>query len=234
MDFSIILVDPARPGNIGAAARAMNTMGFSDLRLVSNRGPSLLSAPEARAFAHGSTNILDHATVFPALRDALTDRDLTVGTTARRRGKRDDYYPPDALRDMLCQGTRGVRIALVFGREESGLSNDELDLCQITTAIPMRKAYPSLNLAQAVMVYCYALAPLTFETAEPVDPDAESATMNILIGKAEQTLLRLGFDPGRALFKRILERVGAVTRKDSHLILSVINAINRHVPDREG
>lgn len=228
LDIAIILVDPARPGNIGAAARAMKTMGFLDLRIVASapERAKLHESDEARAFAHGSGEILDAVTCFQSLENALRDRDLVIGTTARRRGKRDDYYTPPQIREMLHGGERGERIALVFGREESGLSNEELDQCHITTAIPMRSSYPSLNLAQAVMVYCYELAPLRFEIALPEQKETEEATMRVLHDRTADTLLKLGFDPGRALYRRILERVGAVRRGDAHLILSVIKALD--------
>ncbi|TVR70055.1 MAG: tRNA/rRNA methyltransferase [Spirochaetaceae bacterium] len=230
-DISIVLVEPARGGNVGAAARAMKTMGFTDLRIVGT-GPDQWNIGEARAFAHGSSDVLDGAGLHGSLEEALEDRDLVVGTTARRRGKRDDYYEPPQLREMLGAGLRGERIALVFGREESGLSNEELDLCHITTAIPMRAAYPSLNLAQAVMVYCYELSSLRFHAHRLEHGVPEEATMSVLHRRASETLLWLGFDPGRALYRRILERIGAATRTDAHLMLSVIKAIGQ-LPSRE-
>lgn len=227
LDIAIVLVEPARGGNIGATARAMKTMGFTDLRLV--RPGVSRDDNQARAFAHGSGEILQKANCFDSLHEAVADRDLVVGTTARRRGKRSDYYPPAHLREMLREGERGERIGLVFGREESGLSNEELDICHLTTAIPMRSAYPSLNLAQAVMVYCYELAPLRFTVLDAEHDMPRQAEMRTVYRKAERTLLRLGFDSGRALYRRILERIGALNRTDSHLVLSVINAIDRHL-----
>lgn len=221
LDIAIVLVEPARGGNVGAAARAMKTMGFVDLRIVGDE-PAPWNGEEARAFAHGSVDILDNASRYPTLERALADRDLVVGSTARRRGKRDDYYEPPQLRELLRDGLRGERIALVFGREESGLSNEELDLCHLVTAIPMRAAYPSLNLAQAVMVYCYELAPLRFQVLPRHQDVPEEAVMSVLYRRAGEALLALGFDPGRALYRRILERLGSVTRTDAHLILSVL------------
>ncbi|SIQ01827.1 tRNA/rRNA methyltransferase [Alkalispirochaeta americana] len=235
IDIAIVLVEPARGGNVGASARAMKTMGFTDLRVVvppehcQEPLRSSVRTSEAKSFAHGSTDILDSARLFPSLEEALTDRDLVVGTTARRRGNRDDYYPPAELREMLSEGKRGERIALVFGREESGLSNRELSCCHVTTAIPMRASYPSLNLSQAVMVYCYELSPLCFQVHQPRQ-DADQPTLDALSRKAASTLWRLGFDPGRAVSRRIMERLGALQRIDTHLALSVINAIDQRLP----
>ncbi len=232
LDIAIILVEPSRGGNVGAAARAMKTMGFTDLRIVvspaeEGRREDPRTWDEARAFAHGSREILDNAGVFNTLQEALQDRDLVVGTTARRRGKRDDYHPPRELRELLREGRRGDHIGLVFGREESGLSNAELEFCHLATAIPMRSSYPSLNLGQAVMVYCYELAPLRFEVARREEPPLEDATMQVLHRRAGRALRDLGFDPGRALYRRIMERIGVVERGDAHLILSVIKALHR-------
>jgi tRNA/rRNA methyltransferase len=229
LDVAIVLVEPARGGNIGAAARAMKTMGFVDLRLV--RPGVSRDDDQARALAHGAGEILQTASCFDSLREAVEDRDLVAGTTARRRGKRADYYPPARLREMLQGGARGERIGLVFGREESGLSNEELELCHLTTAIPMRSAYPSLNLAQAVMVYCYELAPLRFTVHHPRGETPGLPEMQTVYRKAEKALLRLGFDPGRALYRRVLERLGALNRTDAHLVLSVINALDRSVSE---
>lgn len=237
IDIAIVLVEPARGGNVGASARAMKTMGFTDLRVVVPpdhcREPlrSSVRTSEAKSFAHGSTDVLDSARLFPSLKEAVADRDLVVGTTARRRGNREDYYPPRELGEMLSEGKRGERIALVFGREESGLSNRELACCHVTTAIPMRASYPSLNLSQAVMVYCYELSPLRFQVHQPrQEPD--SPTLDALSRKASATLLRLGFDPGRAVFRRIMERLGSLQRIDTHLALSVINAIDQRLPGK--
>lgn len=231
LDIAVILVEPARAGNVGAAARAMKTMGFTDMRIVSPAETTPWTQPHARAFAHGSTEILDAVTRFTTVQEAVADRDLVIGTTARRRGKREDYYTPPELLQMLHGGTRGTRLALVFGPEESGLSNTELDICHLVSAIPMRSAYPSLNLAQAVMVYCYELSPLRFGVVPARRHALDDAAMNVLYRKTEAALVRLGFDPGRALYRRVLERTGAAHRTDAHLILSVINALNSRLDE---
>lgn len=227
MDISIVLVEPARPGNVGAAARAMKTMGFRDLRIVG--APAINRAPEARAFAHGSTDILEEARHFSSLTSSLADTDLAIATTGRRRGKRSDYYTPDQLRSMIEDGQRGAAIALVFGREESGLSNDELAQCQLVSLVPMRGAYPSLNLGQAVMVYTYALAPLQLTTTPPQTHAADPASVHALVDKAQTILPQLGFDPGRAVYHRMLERIGAAGQTDVNLMHSLLTAVEIHI-----
>ncbi|MEX2443100.1 MAG: tRNA/rRNA methyltransferase [Alkalispirochaeta sp.] len=229
MQLSIVLVEPARPGNVGAAARAMKTMGFRDLRVVN--APGIDEEPEARAFAHGSTDILDEVRHFSSLDQALSDADLAVATTGRRRGKRSDFYTPSRLREMLDDEQRGAVIAIVFGREESGLSNDELAQCQLVSLIPMQGAYPSLNLGQAVMVYTFALSPLQLSTARPQTHTADPASVHALVDRAQAILPQLGFDPGRALYHRMLERIGAAGRTDVNLMHSLLKAIEIHITD---
>ncbi|WP_257895732.1 tRNA/rRNA methyltransferase, partial [Enterobacter roggenkampii] len=158
MHLSIVLVAPARAENIGAAARAMKTMGFTDLRIVDSTAHL---EPAARWVAHGSGDILDNITTYATLADALHDISFTVATTARSRAKFHYYATPAELVPMLEEKSQWLeKAALVFGREDSGLTNEELELADVLTGAPMVADYPSLNLGQAVMVYCYQLASL--------------------------------------------------------------------------
>jgi len=230
-EWSVVLVEPARGGNIGAAARAMKTMGFSDLRIVDPEGTAPVTTAEATAFAHGSTEILAAARRFSSLSEAVNDCGTVIATTARRRGKRDELFTPEELIRVVSEGPPVEQIAIVFGPEERGLSNDELDQCDITTAIPMRAPYPSLNLGQAVMVYTYALSPLLFETRRRIDHVPPEGSVRAMREKARDLLPRLGFDPGRAIVTRILERITAANAGDVRLIHSVLNAIELHLPE---
>ncbi|MGC1306873.1 MAG: TrmH family RNA methyltransferase [Phormidesmis sp.] len=155
--LSFILVEPGEAGNIGAAARAMNTMGFGDLRLVRPQADPLSGL--AKAFAHGSEHILESAPIYQQLADALEDIDLACATTARHRLQKQHYVPvrdlPMALQD---KGSSLQRVAIVFGSERSGLSNADIDLCDIVTNVPQVSLQPSLNLSQAVMIYSFVLA----------------------------------------------------------------------------
>ncbi len=172
MRVTIVLVAPARAENIGAAARAMKTMGFTDLRIVDSQAHT---EPATRWVAHGSGDIIDNIEVFHTLADALHDVDFTVATTARSRAKFHYYASPAELVPLLQEKSRWMRhAALVFGREDSGLTNDELALADVLTGVPMAADYPSLNLGQAVMVYCYQLAGLMQQTTESVDIADES------------------------------------------------------------
>lgn len=158
MRITIILVAPARAENIGAAARAMKTMGFSELRIVDSQAHL---EPATRWVARGSGDIIDNIKVFPTLVESLHDVDFTVATTARSRAKYHYYATPVELVPLLEEKSSWMsHAALVFGREDSGLTNEELALADVLTGVPMVADYPSLNLGQAVMVYCYQLATL--------------------------------------------------------------------------
>src|SRR6478672_1762081 len=151
----IVLSRTSHPGNIGAAARAMKTMGFADLRLVS---PKAFPAVEANAMASGAVDVLEAARVFDTLEDALADVVHAVGFSARSR---DLSHPVQSLRDaapdIVARSAHG-KVALVFGNETFGLSNEELARCQAFVSIPANPHYASLNLAAAVQVACYELA----------------------------------------------------------------------------
>ncbi len=157
IQFSFILVEPGEAGNIGAAARALNTMGYTDLRLVRPKADHLSGI--AKAFAHSSEHILEAAPVYDHLKDALFDVDLACATTARHRIQKYHYVSVRDLPDELIKkGSTLQRVAIVFGSERSGLSNQDVDQCDLLTTIPQASLQPSLNLSQAVMVYSFTLA----------------------------------------------------------------------------
>lgn len=157
IQFAFVLVEPGEDGNIGAAARALNTMGFDDLRLVRPKADRLSGL--ARAFAHGSEHLLEKAPVHNQLEEALADIDLACATTARHRIEKHHYVSARELPKNLQQkGDRLQKVAIVFGSERSGLSNQDVALCDVLTTIPQANLQPSLNLAQAVTIYSYILA----------------------------------------------------------------------------
>lgn len=153
-----MLVEPARAANVGAAARAIKTMGFSQLAVVNSVAHR---EEESRWTAHGATDVLDAALSFDSVAAVRAHCDLLVGTTVRERSSNRLYHSPAALHAQLVNQTASVqRVGLVFGREASGLHNDELALCDVWSSVPLAQPFPSLNLAQAVMVYAHALSGL--------------------------------------------------------------------------
>lgn len=159
MQFSFILVESAVPENLGAAARALNTMGHTDLRLV--RPQCDRTAEKAQVLAHGSQAILKAAPIYQQLSDALHDIDFACATTARHRYAKYHYLSVRELPQQLqAKGDSLQRVAFVFGGERSGLNRQDLASCDLITTIPQENPYPSLNLAQAVMVYSFLFSQL--------------------------------------------------------------------------
>jgi len=153
--FRIVLVAPQHPGNIGATARAMKVMGLAHLALVT---PAHFPSTQADARASGATEILQAAQVCSTLDEAVADCQLVIGTSARSRHL---SWPLQDVRSAAAQAAAGARqrqqVALVFGRERSGLSNAELDRCTLHLRIATNPQYASLNLAAAVQVVCHEL-----------------------------------------------------------------------------
>ena len=151
----IVLVAPTHPGNIGAVARAMRTMGLRDLRLVR---PRRFPSAEATERAAGAFDVLDRARVEDDLSDALSDCGWAVAATARpRRLEWMQFDPREAGRELVRRAASGP-VAAVFGRESAGLSNDEIDCCQAVLRIPTDPGFRSLNLAAAVQIGAYEIA----------------------------------------------------------------------------
>ncbi len=173
----VVLSHTTEPGNLGAAARALKTMGLRRLRLVR---PHDHLGREALALAHGAEELLEQAVLFDDVRDAVADAVVVAGTTCRSRQLRKGaLLPPEALAVRLADHAAAGPVALLFGAERTGLTNDELNLCRYQSTVPMAQHQPSLNLAQAVMLYAWELrraclaaaaAPRTAQASRPVPP----------------------------------------------------------------
>ncbi len=221
MIFCFILVEPAVPGNVGASARAIKTMGFSHLRLVN---PCSHLNREAKMFAHGSTDILEKAELFPDLKTALQDIDLSIASTAKPRDL--EYLPLENLPGSIRSKGRTVRrVAVVFGREESGLNNAEIQQCDLVSGIRLKQPHPSLNLSHAVMLYAYILAGLQERAKEEFTSPAGEGEFRILMERSKEFLGRIGVDRNPALYNRLLERLAKLEEQDVHLVLSVLARI---------
>ncbi|MDE0662197.1 MAG: RNA methyltransferase [Gammaproteobacteria bacterium] len=154
-DVRIVLVEPNHPGNIGGAARAMKTMGLADLAIVN---PSRFPDPQAHWRAAGAVDIVDEARVFGCVDEAIADCGWVVGTSARSRRVPWPIATVERFAEHLVRADLGGRpVAILFGREDRGLSNEELERCNHHLVIPANPQYPSLNLAMAVQVVCYEI-----------------------------------------------------------------------------
>ncbi len=152
---AIVLVEPQGPLNIGSVCRVMMNFGFNDLRLVNPRVDHL--SDEARNMAVKAGSLLDKAAVFSDLAEAVADCHLVFGTTRRFGKYREEFIGPDAIGERLLTLVPSDRAALVFGREDHGLTTAELDFCQVLVTIPTRDELPSMNLAQAVCLCLYEI-----------------------------------------------------------------------------
>jgi tRNA/rRNA methyltransferase len=224
MQLHIVLVAPARPENVGAAARAMKTMGFTSLRIVDSEAHL---QPAARWVAHGAGDILDGVQTFATLEQALADVDFTVATTARSRARFHYYCTPQQLLGQLSERSQWVgQAALVFGREDSGLTNEELELADLLTGVPMQTDYPSLNLGQAVMVYCYQLSEL-MNVSAPQEPVANEGQLKALRQRAEGLLGALGVGDDQKLRDWLHQRLGTLQQRDTAMLHTLLHDIEK-------
>ncbi|ALJ27967.1 MULTISPECIES: RNA methyltransferase [Stenotrophomonas] len=198
-----VLVGTQHPGNIGAAARAMKTMGLSRLVLVAPEQP--LDEVAFRRSA-GAEDVLGDAPVFATLAEAVADCRLVLGCTARaRRVQLEELLPEVAGQRAVARAAEPAEVAFVFGRERTGLSNDELQLCHAAVHIPSDPEFSSLNLAAAVQVLAYEvrMAQLEGQAAPPPEPGygeapASHAQLEGLFGQFGDTLDQIDFHKGRA------------------------------------
>ncbi|MGP3129296.1 tRNA/rRNA methyltransferase [Serratia marcescens] len=224
MQLHIVLVAPARPENVGAAARAMKTMGFTSLRIVDSEAHL---QPAARWVAHGAGEILDGVQTFATLEQALAGVDFTVATTARSRARFHYYCTPPELLEQLSERKQWVgQVALVFGREDSGLTNEELALADLLTGVPMQADYPSLNLGQAVMVYCYQLASL-MGVNTPQETAASEGQLKALRRRADALLSALDVGDDQKLRDWLHQRLGALQQRDTAMLHTLLHDIEK-------
>jgi TrmH family RNA methyltransferase len=213
-NIKIILVNPSHPGNIGACARAMKTMGLSQMRLVKPR-----REVDADAFARsaGADKILHQAQYFEDLKTAIADCQLVIGTSARQD-------VPDVI-DLSFREAASIavdtvperKVALVFGREHAGLNNEELALCQYHAYIPANPEFSSLNLGAAVQVMCYEVFLASQNTHKPAemklqDVYATQHEIELLFAHFEKTLAEIHFyDPNNP--RRLIPKLRAMLNR---------------------
>ncbi len=178
----IVLVRPARAGNVALSCRAMKAMGLGRLRLVG--APLEVVAPEARALAYGAWDVLDGASRFESLADAVRGSVLVAGTSGRVF--EGEVFSPRRLAEEGGGRSGGGRASIVFGPEATGLTREELASCHLTVHVPTHEAQPSLNLAQAVLIVAYEirLAGLAREVAPALGSDMVPAAA----GELEEAL----------------------------------------------
>jgi TrmH family RNA methyltransferase len=220
MSIRIVLTRISHPGNIGSAARAMKTMGLDRLCLVA---PDRFPATEATVMAAGAQDVLDRVQVFPDVPSAVADCGLVVGTTARARHLPWRIVEPrEAAGEIAAAATATTsEVAVLFGAERTGLTNDEIDLCQLLLTIPTGSDYGSLNVAMAVQVVTYEIL-LAMRAADRDEerrgvPLASAAEMERFYAHLERVLGEIDFH----------DRTG-----EGHLMARLRRFFNRAVPDQ--
>ncbi len=210
---SVILVRPRFPENIGSAARAMKNMGLSRLIVVNGRSPLHVNAYK---LASGAEDILERVEEFFTLREAISEMGIVAGFTSREGMGRQPDLTPETLAEKLIPLSQKNMIGLAFGSEKEGLTNEELSLCHFCVRIPSVKSFPSLNLAQAVMVVCYELFKASEESSRRSAQVAPAEQLERMFEHMEETMLRIGFldsnNPKRIM--RVLRRMLGRSRMD--------------------
>lgn len=241
-----VLVEPSHPGNVGAAARALKTMGFSRLVLVAPRVPHVQSDPEAIAMASGADDVLASAHVVPTLGDALSGVHWSIALTARTREYGPPRLAPRAAAEQASAQVGTGDIALVFGNERTGLANEHVDQCSALAHIPANPAYSSLNLAQAVQVLAYELRIAFLERANASLPQPEAGTLaqsdeiERMYVHFENALIALDFldprNPKKLMprLRRLFARTG-LEREEVNILRGIAKHIllKSRTPDRD-
>lgn len=205
-NIRIVLVNTSHPGNIGSVARAMKTMGLSQLYLVD---PLLFPHPKATELASAAADVLDQAVVVKTLDEAIADCTLVFGTSTRTRTIPWPVLSPRQSAELTMKEPQESKIAILFGREQSGLTNEELHSCHYHIQIPSNPEYSSLNIAAAVQVICYELRVAMLGDAIPEQWDFPLAGVSEMEGffeHFERVLVEMKFlDPKapRQLMRRI-------------------------------
>ncbi|MBM4201720.1 MAG: RNA methyltransferase [Gammaproteobacteria bacterium] len=230
-NIRIVLVGTTHPGNIGAAARAMRNMGLSDLALVA---PKIYPSEQATARAAGADDVLAAAGVYDSLREAIADCRLIVGASARSRAIPWPQLTPRECADLAGRQPADSRTAILFGREHSGLTNEELERCHFLLHIPSNPEFSSLNVAAAVQLVAYELFLMDRggeARAEPATQLATAAELESFFGHLEATLWDIGFlherKPGDSTLRRlrrIYNRSG-LEQSEIHLLRGILSTM---------
>lgn len=230
----IVLVAPSHGGNIGGCARAMKTMGLTRLVLVT---PKEFPSEEADARAAGAEDVLARARVCASLEEAVGDCELVIGTSARARRIDWPLLDPRAGAERIAADSRAAEVAVVFGRERTGLTNDELDRCHALLSVPADPAFASLNLAAAVQVVAYeirraVLALPATGSAEIREPRASHAEVERFYAHLEQVLVEIRFlDPRnprllRRRLRRLFNRI-QLTTNEVNILRGILTAVTQ-------
>ena len=231
LDVRIVLVEPLYQGNVGSVARVMKNFGFSELVLVN---PCKLEG-EARAMSSHARDVLESARITGSLAGAIEGADLVIGATGITGLRQDEHlrlpvYGPREIKDKL-KGMSGT-VALLFGREDHGLANDELKTCDMILSIPASDEYPIMNLSHAIAIVLYELS----DARAGGNPLAEQFDLKLLHEHIAEVLEDIGYPPHKKdktllMFKRILGRAQLIPR-EVQTLRGVLRRIQRNFEKR--
>lgn len=239
-NVTVILVEPATPGNIGSAARAMKTMGFSDLVVV-NGPKDFATHQQATMFGHGAGDVLERSRAVSSWEEATAGIHWLVGTTHRkRRAQFPQIVEARQAAAKIAELSRKHRVGIVFGREEAGLTDTELRKCHDIASVPQAAEHPSLNLAQAVMLFSYEvyLASLG-EVPKPRYNLATVHEVETVLKHLSESLTKVGFRPHQGdseSFLRSLRRVlsrAPLEKRDVNVVHRICQQIDYYVKDHK-
>ncbi len=216
MRIHFVMVKPRVPENIGAAARALETMGFDSLILVE---PKNHKEDKCRWVATKAYHLIEQAEICMSLEEAVVDMDIVVGTTAKARKLHHEFLSPGDLRSSLKKKV-GVaeNVAIVFGPEDSGLSNEQLKHCDLITNIPTQSEYGILNLAQALMIYTYELGKLTEQEVRNARPEKLAFDFGTFRSKVTELLESIEVDPESDRIQKLFEKLSRINSEEMQLI----------------
>ena len=235
----IVLSHTSHPGNIGAVARAMKTMGMSRLTLI---WPKRFPDPEAVARAVGADDVLNAATVCASLDEALADTIFAVAVSARQRSLGPQPLPARTAAPEILALAGGGEVALVFGNETAGLSNEDVQRCQRTVFIPANPEYSSLNLGAAVQLLCYELRLAAFDGSPPVlskavpfaSPAATNDDVERFYAHLQRVMVDTGFlDPAQP--KRLMPKLrrlfgrAELERDEINILRGILDAVDKKI-----
>lgn len=238
-NIRIVLVETSHSGNIGSAARAMKTMGLTELYLVS---PKQAIDEQSLALAAGAENVVKQAKIVPHFDDAIADCTLVIGTSARLRHLQNSLIEPRECGEKVFSASQHQeKIAIVFGRERVGLTNDELQKCRYHLTIPANPDYSSLNLAMAVQLVCYEIRMAFLSNKLPVsvidnfnnmsENKATSQELTYFFEHTERLYQSLGFIQNQGVMqklKRLYQRAD-VEKNELNILRGMLTAVEKRL-----
>ena len=225
-NVSIVLVHTMQPGNLGSAARAMKNMGLKRMKLVNPCNPG---DEDCRKMAVGAFDLIENAQIYKNLQDALADESVIIGTTSSRgRIRKMSLYTPREIAPTITDYASSQKVSILFGPERGGLSDDELAVCQYLVSIPASDDFPTLNLAQSVLILCYEIALRRPGSSHPRRKLVLESERRQMFEHVQETLVQIGFlsrsNPGHIMrsIKRLLSQA-ELTERDVQIVRGIMS-----------